>query len=144
MFTAHRCYTIIGGGVCLHVAAIINVAKINSMVPKTNFAVWVRIAKSKQPPTIIACLYHTQSRRVEDSGFTIYYLKTTLARLDSCYKNSRVILCGDLNHLNVKTMEAFELRKLFDLATQQGHTWNIMLIPDTATTELLKSTTSHG
>ena len=121
MFTAHRCNSRIGGGVCLYVADTINATKIDSMVSKTNSAVWVRIAKPKQPSTVIGCLYHPKSRRAEDSVITIDYLITTLAKLTSRYKNSRVILCGDFNHLNMEaTCEAFKLRKLVDFATRQG------------------------
>ena len=108
MFTAHRCNSQVGSSVCVYVNSLMNAIKIDSMVTKTNSAVWVRIMKPKQQSIIIGCLYHPTSKTGQDSTNTIDYL----AKLSNRYKNSKFILFRDFNHLSMEAIsEAFRLCK---------------------------------
>ena len=41
MFTAHRCNSRVGGGICVYGSALMNAIKIDGIVTKNNSAVWV-------------------------------------------------------------------------------------------------------
>ena len=98
-----------------------NAIKIDSIVTKTNSAVWVTIMKPKQLSINIRCLYHPKSKTNEDSTNTIDYLITILTKPSSRYKNSKFILCGDVNHLSMEAVsEAFRVWKLVDFATRRN------------------------
>ena len=98
-----------------------NAIKIDSIVTKTNSAVWVTIMKPKQQSVNIRCLYHPKSKTNEDSTNTIDYLITILTKPSDGYENSKFILCGDFNHLSMEAVsEAFRLWKLVDFATRRN------------------------
>ena len=98
-----------------------NAIKIDSIVTKTNSAVWVTIMKPKQQSINIRCLYHPKSKTNEDSTNTIDYLITILTKPCDGYENSKFILCGDFNHLSMEAVsEAFRVWKLVDFATRRN------------------------
>ena len=98
-----------------------NAIKIDSIVTKTNSAVWVTIMKPKQQSINIRCLYHPKSKTNEDSTNTIDYLITILTKPSDGYENSKFILCRDFNHLSMEAVsEAFRVWKLVDFATRRN------------------------
>ena len=105
---------------------------------KSQTSLWGCVLQSEPPGP--------KSRRAEDSVIAIDYLITTFAKLTSCYTNSRVILCGDFNYLNMKaSCETFKLRKLVDFATrQEAHRDNNYSdLVEYNQKECAKSTTPH-
>ena len=115
----------VGGGLAVLVLNKLTSKTVNTHSTKTVSAVWTKINLGKYKPVIICCLYHPP---LADNSKTQDYIIGTLLKLSKSHPNTKYLITGDFNKLDVKNIsEQFGLRNIVNFSTRGDAMLDLML-----------------
>lgn len=107
----------IGGGVAIYITNALSSKTVFKYTSKTLSTIWALVRISGSYPIIVASIYHPPGAC---NITTIEHIETTINQLSIQYKNCKIIIAGDFNHLPLDFAEVYHLRNLVNFPTRNG------------------------
>ena len=117
------------GGVCLYIKDFIKYDILEELHVPDYEVLWIRISPTRLPrgfsSIVIGTVYHPPSA---DTKSMLEYLFKSLTEYESQYPNCGLLLAGDFNRLDVKSLvRHFKMKQLVHLPTRKDKTLDLLI-----------------